>query len=202
MMKKKVIALHGGNIFSNYDAYVTDLRTKEIDVERLRPSIDWKQNMPEALGDGYDFYLPRMPMSDNADYVLWKMWFERIMCVIQEPCIFIGHSLGAMFLVKYFIENETRYTAQALLLVAPEYQHFEDKSVEKSSFTVEGDLSVLTERVPKVIFFHSKDDPVVLYDNFEKFKKAVPSADFRSFSDRKHFWGASFPEIVDILKHI
>jgi predicted alpha/beta hydrolase family esterase len=201
-IQKKVLLIHGGNFFSNREEYVRDLETKEIQLERLKPYRDWKQNMQEVLGEAYEVYAPKMPMSDNAEYVLWKLWFERVMEVVEGPIILVGHSLGAMFLIKYFTENNIEYSVPALFLVAPEYLHTDDIVGGNQNFVVLGDMAQIAEKVGEVVFFHSKDDPVVLYESFEKFKRAIPKAEFQSFSDRGHFWDPSFPEIVAKIRNV
>ena len=48
--------------------------------------------------------------------------------------------------------------------------------------------------------YHSKDDPVVPYFEFEKYKAQLPNAYMKSFEDRQHFNQDTFPEIVEDIR--
>jgi len=162
----------------------------------MKPKNDWKFNLGRELGDGYDVLCPKMPTSDDARYEEWRLWFERVLNEINEPVILVGHSLGAMFLTKYFTENTPKNTVISMHLIASEY---EDPSVSghpATSFTLNKEPKNLTQKANRVVFFHSKDDPVVSFENFDAFKNVLPDATFREFSDRGHFLDDTFPELV------
>jgi uncharacterized protein len=196
-----VIAIHGGHMYPTEDAYLETLRTKEVDLERLRPKISWLNTIDTALGKGFDVFTPKMPSSDNAQYAHWESWFSRIMAALDRPVVLVGHSLGAMFLVKYLSEQETKHHIQGLLLVSGRYDD-PDSIYERTSFTLQGDVSTLTKKSDRVIFFHSTDDVVVPYESFERFRTAVPDADFLAFEGRGHFLDSTFPELVSVIKEV
>ncbi|NCS98975.1 hypothetical protein GW764_02190 [Candidatus Parcubacteria bacterium] len=50
-MKKQILVIHGGTNFSSYDAYLENLKTSEIKLDRLRFVIDWKKNLQNHLGE-------------------------------------------------------------------------------------------------------------------------------------------------------
>jgi uncharacterized protein len=199
-MKTPILIIHGGNTYPSKEAYVEDLRTKDVHLDRMRYAPNWKETLQPTLGDDFDVLLPRMPMADNAEYDIWKLWFERILEVVNKPCILIGHSLGAMFLIKYLSENAPKHEVPLLLLAAPEFTHVDMPSTEQSSFSLKGDIAELNKRAKKVVFFHSKDDPVVSFESFTRFKESCKDAEFQTFTDRGHFLGEFFPEITKILQ--
>jgi hypothetical protein len=47
-----------------------------------------------------------MPNPMNARYNEWKILFKKIVLLLDDNVILIGHSLGAIFLVKYLSENK------------------------------------------------------------------------------------------------
>ncbi len=198
-MKTPVIVIHGGNSYPSHEAYLESLHKKEVDFERMRSYFGWKMKLQDNLGDKFDVFSPRMPMGDNADYELWKLWFEKIMNKLNKPAILLGHSLGAMFLVKYFSENKLKNKMKALLLVSAAYCCEKIKH-ECGNFNLVKDISALTDIADNVVFFHSEDDPVVPYESFLEFKKLIPDAEFVSFSDKGHFIGTEFPEIIKVIK--
>jgi uncharacterized protein len=201
-MKTKVLVIHGGNMFASHEEYVADLREKEVDIERLRPKTDWKDTLQTRLGSEYEVFLPTMPMPHNAEYALWKLWFEKILVKIDDISVFIGHSLGAMFLLKYYSEQKESKRVRALLLVAPVFSSSTKNGNETLSFTLGDNLDLLSENAKVIQFFHSTDDPVVPYENMLDFKSVLPNADYFSFDERGHFNTETFPELIQAVKKL
>lgn len=200
--KKIILALHGGNVYPTYEDYLEHLQTTEIHLERMKPREDWKNTLETALGEDFEVFLPKMPCSDNADYLLWKLWFERILDTLDfSPFCIVGHSLGAMFLAKYYSEHVPKETIKGLFLVAPQYLHVGDSDDSQTSFNLAKDISNLSASAEKVVFFYSKDDTVVLFENQEKFASVVPNAEYLTYPDKGHFFG-DFPEIVEKIKSL
>ena len=200
-MKTAVIVLHGGNFHPSHEAYVDSLQTAKVDIDRLCPSINWKQTLQEELGEDYEVFLPYMPLRDNAEYELWKLWFEKVMGALNRPCVLIGHSLGAMFLLKYLSEQKPKNLIKALFLIAPEYLGSK-KEHEKTCFDLKEDISSITEVVQQIVFFHSENDPVVLYENQSIFQKLLPKAQYITLSDKGHFNVEQFPELLERIKEV
>ena len=67
MQKQQVFYIHGGDAFSNPDAFMHNLKTREIrnlpGVEQLKK---WPQSLPEVLGEQYEVFAPQMPNAMNA----------------------------------------------------------------------------------------------------------------------------------------
>ena len=197
-MKQQVFSIHGGNAFETYEEYLADLKQKEVSIEGTR-FMDWKGNLQKVLGDPYEVILPRMPNSGNARYAEWKIWFGKFVPLFEENIIFIGHALGGIFLAKYLSEEKYPKKIRATLLVAAPYNAPDDHPYV--DFNILTDLSGLQEQGGEIILYHSKDDQVVPFSNFQRYQRELPSAQTRIFEDRKHFNDASFPEIIsDIQK--
>ena len=77
-MKKQVILIHGGDSFDSYEKYLKNLKTRPIDVERLRPRVGWKNTIQKDLGSEFDVLQPEMPNRSNANFKEWRIWFERM----------------------------------------------------------------------------------------------------------------------------
>ncbi|CAN5749600.1 hypothetical protein BH11PAT2_BH11PAT2_01520 [soil metagenome] len=193
-MKQQIFAIHGGNAFETYEEYLADLKQQEVSLERTR-STDWKGNLQKTLGDSYEVILPRMPNSNNARYAEWKIWFEKFLPQFEENIIFIGHSLGGIFLTKYLSEEKYPKKIKATLLVAAPYNAPDDHPYV--DFNILTDLSGLERQGGEIILYHSKDDDGVPFTNFERYQRELPSAQTRIFEDRKHFNDATFPEIIE-----
>jgi predicted alpha/beta hydrolase family esterase len=96
-----IIYIHGGNIRETPEQYqdylsTTDMRYKAY-PQPTRPDR-LKDQFPDA-----NIIAPRMPRKQRAQYDEWKLWIDRCLEFItpDEPVIWIGRSLGALFLAKY-----------------------------------------------------------------------------------------------------
>jgi uncharacterized protein len=198
-MKRQVLVIHGGNTFASYEEYLKDLEQKEIDWERLTQK-SWKDTLQEELGDDYEIVQPRMPNPHNAKYLEWKIWFEKVVPLLNGSVVLVGHSLGAMFLAKYLAEDEIGLEVKATFLIAPPYKEGANDSL--ADFKVPEDLSWIMGQGGSVTFYHSRDDVVVPFDNLEEYRKRLPEANFKEFEDRQHFNQTKFPELVEDIKSL
>ena len=105
-MKKQVVVIHGADTFDTYEDSLKFLRNFEIDSLEYFKGKNWKTSLQERLGDEFEVISPRMPNTLNAKYLEWKIWFEKLVPLLNEEVILIGHSLGGTFLAKYLAENK------------------------------------------------------------------------------------------------
>lgn len=200
-MKQQIVAVHGGNSFKTYEDYIEYLKDKELSLKKLKPRDDWKDNLQKDLGENFEVLLPRMPDSNNAKYLEWKIWFEKILDITEDKLILIGHSLGGMFLVKYFSENIIDKRIKAMFIISTPFKSA-NKNDENIRFAHTGDLNNITKQCENVYFLHSKDDDVIDFEDFEKYKAELPNANFIEFEDKGHFTSESFPEIIELINEI
>lgn len=198
-MKQQVVVIHGGNAYENYDEYIENLRLSEISLERLR-SKDWKDNLGKDLGADFDVLTPRMPNSNNARFLEWKIWFEKLIPLLDEDIIFVGHSLGGIFLAKYLSENNYPKNIKATLLVAAPYNTPTNHPLV--DFTLITPWDKFVKQGGKIILYHSKDDQVVYFDSSKFYLKELPKATLRIFEDKGHFNTDVFPEVIEDFKTI
>jgi len=197
-MTQQVLVIHGGDTFETYEKYLEYLNSIEINLDFLR-SKGWKGNLQKDLGEGFDVLQPRMPNSMNARYKEWKIWFDKIVPMLDDQIILIGHSMGGIFLARYLSENTLDKKIKAVFLVATP---FYPKDAPCVDFHVPESLDGLKNQVDKIFLYHSKDDPVVPFEDVEKYKEKLPNAQIRIFENRGHFSMEHFPEIVEDLKKI
>lgn len=197
-MKQQVFVIHGGTAFATYEEYISYLRAKEVSLEKLQAQ-DWKMELQGVLGDEFDVFLPKMPNSQNATYLEWCIWFEKFLPLLNDGVIFVGHSLGAVFLAKYLSEHTIKRKISATLLVAPPYGT--DLGLHLPQFSITSTLLGLQEQGGTVIMYHSKDDPVVAFSELSYYIKAFPTVEAKIFEDRGHFNMRKFPEIIDDIKN-
>lgn len=192
---QQILFLHGGESFTTYESYIKSLRAREIHYDRLKYLPRWREWIAKQLPHD-DILLPTMPNGFNAQYEEWKIYFEKILPFLHDDFTIIGHSLGAMFLAKYFEEKQLTKKARRIILIAGRYG---GPSEENGSFHVKSSVH-LPQNADEVHLFHSIDDPVVPYEDMAKFKNDMPQAIVHSFADRGHFNDPTFPEILILLK--
>ena len=197
-MKKQILFIHGGSTFKSYREYLSHLKSIEIDLDRYRKT-KWSDSLNIGLGNKFDVLLPKMPNPSNAKYNEWKIIFNKISKLLEKNVILIGHSLGAIFLIKYLSENKFPKKILATLLISPPH---DDDGMEESlgDFILPKSLKKLNNQGGKIFIYQSKDDPVVPYSHLEKYKKALPNAIIREFKNREHFNQPKFPELIKDIR--
>lgn len=193
---RQVLIIHGGSSFNSYENYLADLKNLTLDYERLKLQEKWKPWLSQQMLDT-DVLLPTFPNGYNATYDEWKIYFEKILPLLEDDVQLVGHSLGAMFLAKYLNDNRLKQPVKRLVLVAGAY---DDESTEDlGSFKVTSARN-LPKSADEIHLFHSEDDPVVPFSELAKFQADLPEAVLHIFEDRQHFNDATFPELLEILK--
>jgi len=200
-MKPQILIIHGGSTYPSYEEYLTNLKNKDVKLERIKATRDWKDTFQEKIGNEYDVFVPNMPNKTNAQYNEWKIWFEKIIDKLNDNLILVGHSLGGSFLVRYLSENDLSRKIKALFLISTPHddQNLSEPLVE---FNVQLSLERLVKQCPKIYLINSKDDPVVPESELEKYKKELPNAEVIMLENRGHFWQEELPELVGLIKKI
>lgn len=198
-MPKQIVVIHGGNAFEKYEDYLNYLKNKKLTLEDLS-FIGWKDTLGSVLGADYSVMTPQMPNSKNARYLEWKIWFEKLIPLMNDPMILIGHSLGGIFLAKYLSENNFPKKIKATLLVAAPFNTPTDHPLV--DFVITEKLDKFSEQGGEIYLFHSKDDQIVPFSNYEEYKKHLPTAKGKIFNDKGHFHQAEFPEIIEEIKSL
>lgn len=203
---RQIIIIHGGDTFDHYEAYLDFLKNFSVDKD-IFTKKNWKQSLAFELGETYEVIRPEMPCKWNAKYLEWQIWFEKLVPLFAPEAIFIGHSLGGLFLVKYLSENHYPKKITALMLVAAPYDMV-DLGESLADFNLPSSLALLTKQCQKLYLYHSHDDPVVPFKEMEKYQTALTAVEvsgvteinIKSLDQRGHCNQVSFPELSkDIL---
>ena len=192
-MKQQLLVIGGGEVFESYEDYLEFLKNFEVDLDRIKNG-SWKDNLQKDLGQNYDVIYPQMPNKFNARYSEWKIIFEKILPLLRNNLILIGHSLGGIFLAKYLSENDIIKKIKAVILISAPFNNVGDFKLSKN-------LISNLNKYKKIILIHSKDDQIVNYDEAEKYKKVLSNVELITFKDKGHFNQESFPEIVELIKN-
>lgn len=192
-MKKQVVVIGGGDTFETYEEYLSALRSYELDIEKLGYK-DWKANLPETLGEEYQAIAPSMPNKRNARYLEWEIWFDKLVPQLHDGVVLIGHSLGGIFLAKYLATHTLPFTVLKTFLIAAPFAGREGESLV--DFELPKDLSGFQKQGGQIFIYHSKDDPVVPFEDAQMYKEKLPKATLEAFEDRGHFRQEDFDELV------
>ena len=185
-MKPTIVIIGGGNSFDTYEEYLADLNF--WDVRFFDDSKRWRTSFYKELSDRFEVLIPTMPNKDNAVYEEWKLIFEKFALTLNpENTTYIWHSLGGIFLARYFAENPLQ--ARAIHFVAAPFYPC-------GSFKLPENLSLLASR-NNLTLWHSRDDKVVDFAELAKFQEALPLAKTRVFEDRWHFSIECFDELME-----
>ena len=84
---------------------------------------------------------------------------------LRPDATLIGHSLGGIFLAKYFTENPPTNPYTKLILIAAPY---DDETGESLQGFKLADVSALTDAFSELHLLHSTDDPVVPEEHAER----------------------------------
>lgn len=197
---KQILFIHGGTLAKNNEELLKTMHQREINPFETKKRR--RNRLQEDLPD-FRVIKPEMPNKELANYALWKMRFEKHIPFLDgEELIIIGHSLGGMFLTKYFAENEFPIKVAQLHLVAPVL----DAEGLPEGDNYLGDFAYALEDVPKISWkanhiciWTSKDDPTVPYTHGLRIHHAIQGSDFKLFEDKGHFRQEEFPELIQYI---
>ncbi|HEY4415614.1 MAG TPA: alpha/beta fold hydrolase, partial [Verrucomicrobiae bacterium] len=193
MAKTSVIVIHGGSCWTSYQEYLSELKHSHFEVD-FSPRIGWQRQLQKNLGAGFKVLSLEMPNWQNAKYREWKIWYEKAAAVAKDPIV-VGHSLGAIFVAKYFAETVRPRKARGIFLVSAPYKtQAEDRDF--GDFALQRPPRRLGKIAEPIFFYHSQDDAIVEIENLNPYRELVPRATVRIFKNRGHFIQDRFPELV------
>ena len=161
----------------------------------------WKDTLDKKLGKNFQVIYPEMPGSENAQFIAWKIWFEKIIPHLHDGVVLVGHSLGGIFLSVYLSKYKFPKKIAATMLVAAPYFDSSRKDIPKD-WMLPKSLSKFEKQGGKIFLYQSKDDEVVSLSHLKKYQKALPLAQAIIFTNKGHFGIEKFPEIVREIKEV
>jgi hypothetical protein len=142
-----------------------------------------------------------MPNWQNAKYLEWKIWFDKAVAFSGKAPVVVGHSLGGIFLIKYFSESVRPGEIKGMFLVGTPYRTSAENP-DFGGFELKRPPRRLKDLGEKIHFYHSQDDPYVAYGDVEKYRSVLPSVIVKSFRNRGHFSQNNLPEIAGDISAI
>ncbi len=215
VMKQQIIHIGGGVAKENYDSYLDFVEQIEFDPYKEK-SIFWTKTLEKDLWEDFEYIKIPMPNSDFADYQAWKIMFEKILPYLKQDFVILGHSIGADFLLKYLDELPLSFghlppypkgyergrlaeKVKHIFLLAPAFEDNEQEVLGTFKFST--NLQQFDKNFWKITtFLHSKDDFVVPFEDFQKFKNILKNPKFIQYEDKNHFLVERFPEFLEMLR--
>lgn len=202
-MKKKtqILFIHGGMTFKNTKDYLNYLHNRPVTLEK---KIRWGDDyLTKKLGKEYEIIRPKMPLSENAKYRDWKIFFERYLAITNKDIILIGTSLGGIFLAQYLSENKVLKNIKGVFLVCPPFDGSLSNEDLVGGFKLKSNLSLLSKSTKNLHLLFSEDDDVVPVAHAEKYRRKLPDAKITIYKSKNgHFKVSEFPEIIKLIKSI
>jgi predicted alpha/beta hydrolase family esterase len=197
-MPIEVLVIHGGTTFKNRSSYLEYLKNSPVEIDRMIHRPNWKENLQLELGNKYIVYNPKMPNSTFAKFSEWQLWYEKLLGATNAQ-ILVGHSLGAIFLAKYYAINSLPNSIKKVILVAAPFK--DDLPIEDlASFKLPNNLSKLTKAQNKLNFLFSEDDPIVPFKDYEMYKAYLPGAKYYIYKDMGHFNCERIPKLSSVIQ--
>ncbi len=189
---KQLFLIGGWEVFDTKDEYYNFLKNCDRDLQN--PKKNRKNRLCDSVSLEFKCIVPQMPNWMNADYMSRKIRFEKYFKYLNgEEVVLIWRSLWAMFLLRYLSETDFPSHLVQIHLIAPERK---EEWLNWFS-TAKNNLQKFESQCDTIYIYHSKDDDIVSFENWERLSKAIPWAIFEVFETRKHFITPAFPELLD-----
>ena len=153
---------------------------------------------------GFNCYVPTLPPIEEMSYSSWKKAFEPYKQYINEDSVFVGHSIGSVFIVKYLMENKLKINkfigVVSFNKVNTNSQHLDWDEINKTFFVE--NLSEFKNYAKTRICFYSPTD-IYDYNILDRFATEV-DAEKVIIEKAGHFtavtgYDKEFKEIVKYL---
>ncbi|GIW64115.1 MAG: hypothetical protein KatS3mg092_0048 [Patescibacteria group bacterium] len=201
MQKPFLVYIHGGTTFRKRKDYLNYLKNKEISLEEIK---NWSGDyLDQKLKNHFQLVRVKMPLKENSRYKEWKIIFKKYLDLLKKEkrkIIFLGYSLGGIFLVKYFSENKVDLELSSIHLVAPPFDNTNSNEELSGGFKLRKNLSLFFKQFKNIYFYFSEDDEIVTLYHQKQYQKKFPQAKFFIFKNKNgHFRVEEFPELIENL---
>lgn len=200
-MKKVLLSISGGNSFRDNGQLVRYYQ--DFDVDYVHEDKYWMNWLMWSFEDVCDAMRLKMPSTDNAQYDVWKIVFEKYLSKFQNRNVsLVAHSLGTTFILKYLLENNLYL--KELHLVAPFVSDsFQSSDFNESTgtFTFKHEqVKNISSKCEKVYIWYSADDTVCTDTHAKFLHKEIPHSKLITVPGRGHFNQSVFWEIFEVIK--
>ena len=155
-------------------------------------------SLQRALGANYDVRFPRMPGEADPDVESWKQKISSELSRISGRPILVAHSVGGSILLRYLAEEKVdRPIGGLFLLAAPSWDedrwNFDDLKLP-------GDVAEKLAPIPRLFFYHCRDDDVVPFAHLALHGARIPRAVTRAVDSGGHQFGKDLTGVATDIR--
>jgi predicted alpha/beta hydrolase family esterase len=158
-------------------------------------------SLQNALGSAYDVHYPKIHHEGEIEFAEWKTQRDRELAALEDEVILVGHSVGASVLLKYLSEGQVRKSIAGLFLIAAPYWGVDDFWKWEEA-RLPQDIANKLASIPRVFFYHSRDDEIVPYAHLVLYTEKLPQATIRKFDGRGHQFNNDLSEVAEDIKSL
>jgi len=177
--KERIIFLHG----------------KHGDLKKKTWYTWFKKEMEKK---GIEIHMPQLPHTDEPVYGEWMKEIEKLKP--DESTIMIGHSRGAVSILRYLEKSSSKKIKKAIL-IAGRVGEKNGRFNSPGFYDEKGyDYDKIKKKCEDFLFISSKDDAVVPFEESLHNSQKLNSP-LMEFVDKGHFTSRiqKFPELVDLI---
>jgi len=155
-------------------------------------------SLKRALGPKYDVRFPRMPAEADPNVESWKKKISSELSHVRGKVILVAHSVGGSILLRYLSEEEVEKPIAGLfLLAAPSWDedrwNFDDLKLPP-------DIAEKLVRIPRLFFYHCRDDDVVPFAHLALHGARIPRALTRVLDRGGHQFGNDLTSVASDIR--
>jgi len=182
MKKPTILFIQGGG----EGAYTADMKLASF--------------LQEVLNKTFDIIYPKMPNENDPNYETYKSKIDKELKKINSRLIFVGHSLGGCYLLKYLTEEKINNDIAGMFFISTPY--WGKNGWQYEGFTLNNELaSKRTTNIP-IFFYHGTDDEVVPFSHLALYAGKFPKAEIRRIIGRGHQLNNDLSEVVQDIKSL
>ena len=151
--------------------------------------------LQSRLPEDFQLRAPIMPEPNDPDAAAWSQAFSEHVRAAAAPLILVGHSLGGSTILKYLAEHESPPGLRSVISIATPFW-----GEDMKSWKLPPGFAKRLSSIPRLIFYHSRDDYEVPFSHVERYANALPQALIRRVNGRGHLFDNG--EVEDILADI
>jgi predicted alpha/beta hydrolase family esterase len=141
-------------------------------------------SLKRALGPGYSVRYPRLPGEHAPDDAAWRQRLSKHIGMMRDGLIVVGHSAGALTLVRLLALDEIDRRLGGIFLIAAPYCGPGGWDIKDCELPTD-----LQRRLPNdvpVFLYHGRRDATVPIAHLALYAKALPGAVVRRLPGRDH----------------
>jgi predicted alpha/beta hydrolase family esterase len=151
--------------------------------------------LQSGLPEDFQLRAPIMPEPDDPDAAAWDQAFSEHVGKAASPLILVGHSLGGSTILKHLAEQGSPSGLRSVICIATPFW-----GEDMESWMLPSGFAKRLSSVPRLIFYHSKDDGEVPFTHVERYANALPHALVRRVNGRGHLFDSG--DVDDIVADI